>query len=99
AQLDAVITEVSSSRDDLSQVPSRTTKRGKSQLHTSSEKVSHAKAQRRKALPRFNRFRCAFAPLREKYFFKARTRMLLCRSLQTPVAPALFQLPMQYGTA
>jgi hypothetical protein len=26
--------------------------------------ISHAKAQRRKALPRFNGFLCAFAPLR-----------------------------------
>jgi len=32
------------------------------------EKISHAKAQRRKALPRFKDFLCAFAPLREKNF-------------------------------
>jgi len=30
------------------------------------EKIAHAKAQRRKALPRFKGFLCAFAPLREK---------------------------------
>jgi hypothetical protein len=29
--------------------------------------ITHAKAQRRKALPRFQGFLCAFAPLREKY--------------------------------
>jgi hypothetical protein len=33
------------------------------------ENVSHAKAQRRKALPRFQGFLCAFAPSREKSLF------------------------------
>jgi hypothetical protein len=31
------------------------------------EEISHAKAQRRKALPRSSGFLCAFAPLREKF--------------------------------
>jgi len=33
------------------------------------EKISHAKAQRRKALPRCEEFLCVLASLREKYFF------------------------------
>jgi hypothetical protein len=33
------------------------------------QNISPAKAQRRKALPRSGAFRCAVAPLREKYFF------------------------------
>ena len=38
------------------------------------EKISHAKAQRRKALPRFKDFLCAFAALREKNFSCHRAR-------------------------
>src|SRR5215216_5117224 len=50
------------------------------------EEDSHAKAQRRKALPRFQGFLCAFAPLRENVF-SAKLRNLIPKQgrLNAPV--------------
>ena len=48
------------------------------------EDISRAKAQRRKALPRFQRFSlrlCAFAPLREEYSCHRCALSLLCKAV------------------
>jgi len=53
--------------------------------------ISHAKAPRRKALPRFNGFLCVFAPLREKSASPSRTLVQshINPHLTSPVARSL----------